>query len=143
MNKKNQNVVKYSLPYIILFGVIMAAIFFYNSTQYVVHDITTGELKTAIREEKVTEMTITPKSSESIYYITGKLSSYANGESFNAKMIGEDIDVVTEYANQHNLNLKQSEHHLSNYHIRFYMHHLGRNKKLLWNHQVALHINAI
>ena len=108
MNKKNQGLVKYSLPYIILFVVIAAAVFFYSSTQYVVHNITTGELKAAIKEEKVTEMTITPKSSESIYYITGKLNGYSAGESFNAKMIGEDIEVVTNYANQHNMNLYET-----------------------------------
>ena len=105
MNKKNQNAFKYSLPYIILFGVIIAALFFYGKSQLVVHEFTTGELLSAIKEEKVTEMTITPKSSESIFYIEGKLGSYAKGESFTAKMIGEDISVVTNYANQHNMNL--------------------------------------
>ena len=108
MNKKNQNAFKYSLPYIILFGVIIAALFFYGKTQFVVHELTTGELITAIKEEKVTEMTITPKSSESIYYIEGKLNGYSKTESFTAKMIGEDITAVTNYASQHNMNLYET-----------------------------------
>ena len=50
-------------------------------------------------------MTITPKSSESVFYITGKLDSYSTTESFTAKIIGEDISFVTNYADEHSLNL--------------------------------------
>src|SRR5574344_1093180 len=105
MNKKNQEIIKTSLPYFILVIVIVATLLFYNTARYEVHNITTGELVTAIKETKVTEMTITPKSSESVYYITGKLDGYSTYETFSTKIIGEDLDLVTNYADQHNMNL--------------------------------------
>ena len=106
--KKKENALKYALPYLILFVVVIAAIFFYNNSQLIVHNLTTGELLTAMKEEKVKEMTITPKSNESIYYIEGKLDGYSKGESFNAKMIGENIDIITKYASEHNLDLYET-----------------------------------
>src|SRR5574344_2442976 len=105
MNKKNQEIIKTSLPYFILVIVIVATLLFYNTARYEVHNITTGELVTAIKETKVTEMTITPKSSESVYYITGKLEGYSTYETFSTKIIGEDLELVTNCAEQHNLNL--------------------------------------
>ena len=106
--KKKDNLIKNSLPYIILFVVVLMAVFFYGRSTYTVHELKTGELLTAIKEEKITEMVITPKSSESIFYIEGKLSGYSNSETFKAKMIGEEIDVVTEYAENHNINLYET-----------------------------------
>ena len=50
-------------------------------------------------------MTITPKSSESVYYINGKLDSYKDNEYFTVKVIGEQMDVVTNYAETHDLDL--------------------------------------
>src|SRR5574344_1065412 len=105
MNKKNQEIIKTSLPYFILIIVVVGTLLFYNTARYEVHNITTGELVTAIKETKVTEMTITPKSSESVYYITGKLEGYSTYETFSTKIIGEDLELVTNYAEQHNLNL--------------------------------------
>ena len=103
--KKNQDFVKTSFPYVILGIVIIVALLFYNNAAYEVHEITTGELIKAFSEEKVTELTITPKSSESVYYITGKLSDYKMGESFTTKVVGEDLNAVSEYASNHNLEL--------------------------------------
>ncbi len=105
MNKKNQDFIKTSLPYIVLFIVVVLTLLFYNSARFEVHNLTTGELVSAIKDSKVTEMTITPKSSESVFYITGKLDSYSTTESFTAKIIGEDINTVTNYADEHSLNL--------------------------------------
>jgi cell division protease FtsH len=103
--KKNQELIKNSLPYIVLMIVVITTLLFYNTAHYEIHNLTTGELISDIKDSKVTEMTITPKSSESVFYITGKLDSYSQTESFTAKIIGEDIDVVTNYADEHNLNL--------------------------------------
>jgi cell division protease FtsH len=105
MNKKNQDYIKTTLPYIILMVVVIVTLLFYNTARYEVHNLTTGELISAIKDAKVTEMTITPKSSESVYYVEGKLEGYASTESFSAKVIGDDLTTVTEYASEHNLNL--------------------------------------
>ena len=107
--KKKEDFVKTSFPYIILVIVIVCALFFYNNARYEVHEINTGELLTKIKEEKVTEITITPKSSESVYYITGKLDGYRDGETFSSKVVLSDLDLITEYASSHSLNLYQTE----------------------------------
>ncbi len=62
------------------------------------HELTTGELIQEIQEENVTEITITPKSSESIYEIKGKLEGYKEKEYFTTKVIGEEVGTITEYA---------------------------------------------
>ena len=105
MKKKNQDFVKTSFPYVILFVVIITAFLFYNNARFEVHEITTGELISKINEEKVTELTIMPKSSESIYYIEGKLDGYKQGETFTSKVIGDELNVIVNYANNHSLNL--------------------------------------
>ncbi|MBR1416689.1 MAG: ATP-dependent zinc metalloprotease FtsH [Bacilli bacterium] len=103
--KKKEDFVKTSFPYVILAIVIVVALLFYNNARFEVHDITTGELIKAINEEKVKELTITPKSSESVYYITGKLDGYKDGETFSTKVVDEDLVAVTDYANSHSLDL--------------------------------------
>ena len=105
MNKKKPDFVKTSLPYVILLLIILAALFFYNNATIEVHEITTGELTSKIKEEKVTEITIMPKSSESIYYIEGKLEGYKTNEKFSAKVLSGDLNNVIEYANKHSLDL--------------------------------------
>ena len=90
ISKKQAKIIYLS---VLLFVVVILTLLFYNSARYEVHNLTTGELVNAIKDSKVTEMTITPKSSESVFYITGKLDSYSTTESFTAKIIGEDINV--------------------------------------------------
>ena len=101
--KKKEDFVKTSFPYIILGLVIIIAFLFYNNTRFEVHELTTGELMSAIKDSKVSEITITPKSSESVYYITGKLSDYKEGESFTSKVVEEDVSSIIEYKNNNNL----------------------------------------
>ena len=104
--KKKEDFVKTSFPYVILGIVILLAFLFYNNARYEVHEMTTGELFTAISESKVSEITITPKSSESVYYITGKLNDYKEGESFTTKVVEEELNNVTSYAVDKKLGVK-------------------------------------
>ena len=104
--KKKEDFVKTSFPYVILGIVILLAFLFYNNARYEVHELTTGELFTAISESKVSEITITPKSTESVYYITGKLTDYKEGESFTTKVVEEDLDNITTYAVDKKLGVK-------------------------------------
>ena len=94
-----------SLPYLILVIVICSVLFVYSGGKSSVHDLKTGDFLNYIKENKVTEMTVTPKSDESIYYITGKIDGYKSNESFTVKIIKEQMDTVTNYAESHNLNL--------------------------------------
>ena len=105
MNKKRKNSIMQSLPYLILVIVICSVLFVYSGGKSSVHDLKTGDFLNYIKENKVTEMTVTPKSDESIYYITGKIDGYKSNESFTVKIIKEQMDAVTNYAESHNLNL--------------------------------------
>ena len=86
------------LPYLIVLIVILAALFFVNGKRTEVHDIKTGELIQEIKEENVTEITVTPKSGESVYIVTGKLKDYDDKESFTTRVIPEEIELITKYA---------------------------------------------
>ena len=105
MNKKRKNSIMQSLPYLILVIVICSVLLVYSGGKSNVHDLKTGDFLNYIKENKVTEMTVTPKSDESIYYITGKIDGYKSNESFTVKIIKEQMDTVTNYAESHNLNL--------------------------------------
>ena len=105
MNKKRKNSIMQSLPYLILVIVICSVLLVYSGGKSSVHDLKTGDFLNYIKENKVTEMTVTPKSDESIYYITGKIDGYKSNESFTVKIIKEQMDTVTNYAESHNLNL--------------------------------------
>ena len=93
------------IVYGILAICLMGTLLFVNRGSNKVNDLTTGDLIQAIQKEEVTEITITPKSSDSIYYVEGKLKNYDKGEKFTAKLIGEEIDVVTDYAEAKSLDL--------------------------------------
>lgn len=105
MNRKKEKVVMTSLPYLILIVVVVCVLFLYNSNASVVHNLKTGEFLNYISDGKVTEMTVTPKSDESIYYIEGKVSDYKDNEYFKVKIIPEEMSAVTTYAQSHNLSL--------------------------------------
>ena len=89
--RKNNNNFMVMLPYLIVLIVILAALFFVNGKRTEVHDIKTGELIQEIKEENVTEITVTPKSGESVYIVTGKLKDYDDKESFTTRVIPEEI----------------------------------------------------
>ena len=101
--KKRNNAYTAMIPYAILAVVLVGLLFFMNQGSVEIHKMTTGELLAEMREEQVTEITITPKSSENVYYVEGKLKDYEKEESFTAKVISEQIDTVIEYAEAQNI----------------------------------------
>ena len=109
MNKRNNNVFKNVFPYLVLCCVVTGILMFLNYGGNITKDITAGELMKSIQKEEVTEIVITPKSSESIYYVTGKLKDYKENESFKAKVIEAEIDDVTKYAETHKLDVYKNE----------------------------------
>lgn len=102
MKRKNNNYMA-MMPFVLVAVAVLALYFAINGNSVEVHNLTTGELIQEIEQENVTEITITPKSSESIYYVEGKLESYGNKESFTSKVISEEIDTITEYAKEQNI----------------------------------------
>ncbi len=95
---KKNNQVRTFFPYFILFVIIIAVFFILSFGNKKVNKLTTGELLTAIKNSEVTEITVMPKSSESVYYIIGKLNDYKKNETFEAKVVEADIDNITSYA---------------------------------------------
>ncbi len=91
--KRNDNF-KNILPYLVLGFVVIMVIFALNMQGAKVNELTTGELITELKENNVTEITVTPKSNESIYYIEGKLEGYSATESFTARAVGTELDNI-------------------------------------------------
>ena len=98
--KKRNNTYTALAPWGLLAVALVVLFLALNGNSVEVHELKTGELIQAIKKEQVTEITITPKSSESVYYIEGKLKDYDKNESFTAKVISEDVTTITEYAKE-------------------------------------------
>ena len=99
--KKKNNALTSMTPYIIIGILIIICLFALNGEEKKINDITTGELITAIKKEKIEEIVITPKSSESVYYVTGKLEGYKKNEEFSTKVIEEQMPFITEQITEH------------------------------------------
>ncbi len=79
---KKKNVKKGMLPYVILLFVIIFVAYIVAFGNNKVNDLTYDKLLAEIKEENVTELVITPHSSEGTYIITGKLKGYEEKETF-------------------------------------------------------------
>ena len=108
MRPKKNDYFKTALPYLILAVVVLGVLLYTNMTKYKVHELSTGEFMNYINEEKVTELTITPKGGESVYEINGKIEGYGEFETFITRVIPEDILTVTEYARDNDLELYEN-----------------------------------
>ena len=108
-NVKRNDTIRNFFPYIILLIVIGVVFFILNFGNNKVNKIETGELLTALKSNEVTEITIMPKSSESIYYIKGKLKNYKDNESFEAKVVENEVKKVTQYAEDNNIKEYKTE----------------------------------
>jgi cell division protease FtsH len=101
MKKKKNSSFMAMVPYIILAIVLIVALFAFNNNGSKVNTLTTGELIKEIQEKNVTEITITPKSSDGVYYVEGKLDGYGSNESFTAKVL--DDEMITEYVKENKI----------------------------------------
>ena len=101
--KKKQNAYMAMLPYVILAVVLVATMFIMNLANTKVNQLSTGELMAEIENKKVTEITITPKSSDNVYYVEGKLSGYKKNESFKSKVITEEVTKITDYIEENKI----------------------------------------
>lgn len=86
MKRNNQNSLTKSLAmYGILIVIMIGAIYFYNASRFVTHDMTYDAFIKEVADGKVEEITITPSSSSSTYTIEGKLKDYKDTESFKVE----------------------------------------------------------
>ena len=103
VKQKQNDSFKNLLPYVVLAMVVLVVVFALNMQGSTVNELTTGELMTELQENNVTEIAITPKSDESIYYIEGKLEGYKETESFTARVVGSELDNVLTLIEENNI----------------------------------------
>ena len=101
--KNQSNRIKNSFPYLILLAVITFVLIVLEFQGNTVKNLSTGELLKELSNNTVTEITITPNSNESVYYIEGKLKDYKEGESFKTKVISEDVGVISNYVKENEI----------------------------------------
>ena len=82
MKNKNKNARRGLLPYLILMLIILGVGHFLVFGNNKVNDLTYDKLLTELKEGNVTEIAITPHSSEGTYTISGKLKGYEEKETF-------------------------------------------------------------
>ena len=81
---ERKNIKRSAFSYIILFAVIFGIFYFMNVLNTKVNKLTYSEFLTELENSKVTELTITPNSSQGIYSLTGKLEGYNENEKFTS-----------------------------------------------------------
>ena len=94
-NVKKNNKFRSFAPYLVLLLIIGAILLVANFQGDSVHEIKTGALIKYIEQGKVTEIEITPKSDESVYYVEGKLKGYDEDESFEAIVSTPEMESLT------------------------------------------------
>ena len=104
MNKKN--VKKGLLPYALLLIVMLVIYYILTVGSFKVNDLTYDVFLLEIKAGNVSEVVITPSSSEGTYNITGKLKSYDENESFSVKAPLTDTVVSQIVAIDSELNYK-------------------------------------
>ena len=104
----NTNTIKNLFPYLILILVIFVILNVLNMGRTITREITTGELMTEIANKTVTEISITPSSEESIYYVEGKLASYSENEKFKAKVVDAELNSIVKYTEANNLKVYET-----------------------------------
>ena len=100
---KQNDSFKNLLPYVVLAVVILVVISVLRIQGATVNELSTGELITELKENNVTEIAITPKSDESVYYIEGKLEGYKETESFTAKVVASELENVLTLINENKI----------------------------------------
>ena len=96
MNRKT--VKRGILPYLFLVIIVFGVYYLFNILNKNEHTFTYNELTTALKENKVTEMDITPKERAMVYEIKGKLKGYDDNETFFVRVPLTD-SVITNIMN--------------------------------------------
>ena len=99
---KKNNYAKQSVPYLLLFIIILGIIFFYNMSRFKVNTFTYDELINELSKGSVTEIRITPRNASGVYNITGSLKDYKETESFkvNVPLSETVLERVMRYADE-------------------------------------------
>ena len=109
--KNKNNFAKQTMPYILLFMVIMGIMLFYDLSKYTVHDLTYDKFMSNLSDGTVEKIEITPKSKAGVYEITGTLDGYDKNESFkvNTPLSEAVLEKVIKYTDESNIEVKTNE----------------------------------
>ena len=120
--KKNANTIKKNLlPYVLL---LFAALFIMFSTDLFntkVNILTYNEFESALKEGKIEELTITPRTTALIYEVRGKVKGYKDNETFYAKLPLSDavMNQIIELKGENNFKLEADSDPESSTVLRF------------------------
>ncbi len=100
--KNKKSYTKQSVPYAILFIVIIGVLLFFNLSQYKVYEYSYDEFIKRLSEGEVTKLEITPKNGSGVYVIDGALKDYKSTESFrvNAPLSDTVLEKVMKYVDE-------------------------------------------
>lgn len=100
--KNKKSYTKQSVPYAILFIVIIGVLVFFNLSQYKVYEYSYDEFIKRLAEGEVTKLEITPKNGSGVYVIDGALKDYKSTESFrvNAPLSDTVLEKVMKYVDE-------------------------------------------
>lgn len=82
MKKKKIDFKKTFGPYLILVIIMFGILYFANMANRKVNDITYDALVEAIKDKKITEIVLTPRTNSGVYEVTGKMVDYSKNETF-------------------------------------------------------------
>lgn len=105
---KKKNMFKDIMPYIMLIFVVGIIYYTFNLNNVKVNEMNYNEFLTNLKGEKVKELTVTPKDSDSVYLITGKLENYSKNETFKLIVPYTDsvVDNILSISNEQQLDVK-------------------------------------
>ena len=81
--KKKTSMFKLFAPYFILLMIMLIVFYVFNVNNRKVNELNYNDFVKNLSEKKVTELEVTPKSRESVYFLTGKLEGYEKNETFS------------------------------------------------------------
>ena len=101
---KKQKKVNY-LPYLFLFVFLVTVFYMFNIFNNKVNELTYTEFNQNLMSEKVTKLTIVPKSKSGVYNLKGTLKGYAKNESFivTVPLTDSVIEEVLDFSKKQNL----------------------------------------
>ena len=108
---KKRNLFKDMTPYVLLLIVISVTMYIFSIKNVKIHDLSYNEFLTNLNNEKVEKIEVTPKNSESVYYLTGKLKGYSENETFKVVVPFTDsvIENVLDVASSQQLDVKTNK----------------------------------
>ena len=108
MKKSKTTSFRNVLPYILLMLVVVSTFYYLNVASKTVNEIKYGEFITNLDDEKITELSITPRNGSGIYTITGKMEGYKEKETFKliAPLTDTVVDEILESAKEYDLTVE-------------------------------------